>query len=134
MDSEYQRQFNLIIDNWNDFYIDILIEQQPLFSHIAEKITKVLMKLYEKKHLIIDYELLLLTKPFNDAVYEKHGLDVLLEGLRYITGIDRSGNDETYKQLIVFKIKEQSIIKKGCMKEKNRMKIWNEIQQESVRE
>ncbi len=127
MDSEYQRQFNNIIDNWNDFYIDIVIEQQPLFSHIAENIYKVINKLYEKNHFIIDYELLKLTKPFNDAVYAKYGLDFLLEGLRNITGIDRSDNDEAYKQLIVFKIKEQGVIKKGSMKEKNRLKIMNEI-------
>jgi hypothetical protein len=120
-DIESQKQLDYIVENWNDFYIDIIIEQQPKYRHIIEKINQVIDKLCEKKHYIIDYELLKLTKPFNDAVYEKYGLDYLLQGIRYMTGIDRSGNSENYINLIKFKIKEDKIIKKGCMKELNRM-------------
>ena len=124
---ETQRQFDYIVDNWTDFYIDIIIEQQPKFQHISEKIDKVIQKLTDKKQYICETDLLKLTKIFNDAVYEKYGLDYLLEGIRMMTGVDRSGNGEEYVKLFVFNIKEMKNIKKGCMKPKNIKKIYEDL-------
>ena len=117
-------QFDIIVNNWvNHLYLKKLIEQQPKYYHIAEKLDLIIERLYKQNKYIIDYELLKLTKPFNDTVYEKYGLDGLLEGIRSITGIDIVGNDKKYIKLIKFNLKKDKIIIKGSLKERNRIKI-----------
>ena len=117
-----EEQFEYIINNWTDFYIDAIIEQQSHFKHIAENINNLIDKLYNKKSYILESQLLKLTKVFNEAIYQRYGLDYLLEGIRMMTGIDRSGNSEEYIKLFIFDVKE-GVVPKGILKEVNRKSV-----------
>ena len=97
-----EEQFEFVINNWTDFYIDAIIEQQSHFKHIAENINNKIAKLFNRKSYILESHLLKLTKVFNDAIYQRYGLDYLLEGIRMMTGIDRYGNSNEYIKLFIF--------------------------------
>ena len=105
---------DFIIDHWTDTYIEILIYQQEEFRYIAENIISLKERCNRQNKCVYDDKILSLTKVFNDKIYEKYGFDYLLEGIH---------------NLIAFAcdpchiIKESKMIKRGCMKEKNRMKI-----------
>ena len=124
-----EEQFEFIINNWTDLYIGILIYQQSHFRHIAENINNKIDKLVNRKSYILESHLLKLTKVFNDAIYQRYGLDYLLEGIRMMTGIDIYGNSEEYKKLIIFDVKD-GVVPKGILKEVNRKSVMKEISNE----
>jgi hypothetical protein len=109
---------DFIIDNWTDIYIEILIYQNEQFRYIAENISKLKEKCNKKNIPVFDDKILSLTKIFNDLVFEKYGFDYLLEGIH---------------NLIAFNCQPSYVlkdtIKKGCLKEKNRMKILKILQE-----
>jgi len=105
---------NFIIDNWTDPYIEVLIYQQEEFRYIADNILSLKERCNKQNKCVYDDKILSLTKPFNDMIYEKYGFDYLMEGIHNLI----SFNCEA-----CYIIKESKMIKRGCMKEKNRMKI-----------
>ena len=109
---------DFIIDNWTDTYIEIIIYQQEEFRYIAENILSLKERCNKQKKCVYDDKILSLTKQFNDIIYEKYGFDYLIEGIHNLMAF----NCEAF-----YVIKESKMIKKGCMKEKNRIKILNEL-------
>ena len=113
-----QSEINIIVENWaNDQYIDILIYQQPSFNKMMESIYNLVEKLESKDKYIVDCDLLKLTKPLNNILYEKYGLDGILIGLKNLT---KSKN-------YVETIKTNKCIAKGVFKEKYRTQILKSL-------
>jgi hypothetical protein len=98
----------IIINSWEDTFLDYIIYQQPEYQHLMENIYK---KLDKSKHIVLN-DLLYFTKPFNNIIYEKYGFDILLEGLKSIVKYNFNG-----------KIHISNTIKKGYFNERNRKKI-----------
>jgi len=111
---------NYIIDNWTDTYIEILIYQNEKFRYIGENISKLKEKCNKKNIPVYDYEILSLTKIFNDKVFEKYGFEYFLEGIHNLI---------MFQCTPCYLLKTNKIIKKKYFTEKNRLlilKILNE--------
>ena len=107
---------DFIIDNWTDTYIEIIIYQQEEFRYIAENILSLKERCNKQKKCVYDDKILSLTKQFNDKIYEKYGFDYLIEGIHNLIAFNCEAS---------YVIKESKMIKRGYMKEMNRMKILN---------
>ena len=105
---------DFIIDNWTDIHIEIIIYQNEQFRYVAENISKLKEKCNQKNIPVFDDKILSLTKIFNDRVFEKYGFEYLLEGIHNLIAF----NCEP-----CYVLKDMKTLKKGCLKEKNRMKI-----------
>jgi hypothetical protein len=106
------REMEIIVNCWEDSFLDYLIYQQPEYRHVMENIYK---KLDKSKHIVLN-DLLYFTKPFNNIIYEKYGFHILLEGLKNIIRCNFNGQ-----------IHISNTIKKGYLNEKNRKKIISEL-------
>jgi len=105
---------DFIIDNWTDIYIEILIYQNEDFRYIIENISKIKEKCNKKNIPVFDDKILSLTKIFNDRVFEKYGFEYLLEGIHNLISFECTP---------CYVLKDMKTIKRGCFKEKNRIKI-----------
>ena len=104
-----------VIDNWTDMYIEILLFQQEEFRHIAEKISDFKERCNKKDKPVYDDKILYFTKVFNDRIYEKYGMEYLMEGIHNLIQFE-------CRPMHVF---DYMHLKKGIFKEKNRIKILN---------
>ena len=107
-----------IVDNWTDIHIETLIYQNEQFRYIAENISKLKEKCNQKNIPVFDDKILALTKIFNDRVFETHGFEYLLEGIHNLIAF----NCEP-----CYVLKNTKSLKRGCFKEKNRIKIFKLI-------
>ena len=108
-----------IIDNWTDAYIEILIYQHEEFRYVVENISKLKEKCNKKNIPVYDDKILILTKVFNDAIFEKYGFQYLMEGIHNLLAFEC-----TSKNILI----ESKIIKKNCFKAKNRLLILKELE------
>ena len=108
---------DFVIDNWTDMYIEIILYQQEEFRHIAEKISYLKEQCEKKDKPVYDDKVLYLTKVFNDRIYEKYGMEYLMEGIHNLIQFNC-----TPKHIFDYRF-----LKKGYFKEKNRIKILNGV-------
>jgi len=111
---------DFIIDNWTDLYIEILIYQNEEFRYVIDNISKLKESCNKKNIPVYDDKILIFTKVFNDKVFEKYGLDYLLEGIHNLIA---------FACTPCYILKISKTIKKGCFKEKNRMLIFKQLSQ-----
>lgn len=84
-----------IINNWEDTYISILLYN----SNIGRNIETLIVTKNKKKQTIIDTSLLAITKPINDAIIQKYGIDALFKGIDEIVEyIGAEKYHKNYKQ------------------------------------
>ena len=97
-------------------YIEIILFQQDEFRHIAEKISDLKERWNKKDKPVYDDKILYFTKVFNDRIYEKYGMEYLMEGIHNLIQFEC-----TPKHIF-----DYTHLKKGYFKEKNRIKILTE--------
>ena len=107
---------DFVIDNWTDMYIEILLFQQEEFRHIAEKISDFKERCNKKDKPVYDDKILYFTKVFNDRIYEKYGMEYLMEGIHNLIRFECTPK-HTFDYMH---------LKKGYFKEKNRIEILTE--------
>ena len=105
---------DFIIDNWIDPYIEIILFQSLEYRYIAENIYAIKQKCNKKEIPVFDDMLLSLTKPFNDKIFEKYGLDYLLEGIHNLIKFECTPS---------YVLKKECLVKKQWFNTKNRLKI-----------
>jgi len=111
MENKNMSSEEFIITNWTDLYLEILLYQQG-FENVGEALERIIDTALTKGKVVLSC-LLSTTKIFNDEIIERFGPEYLFEGLKNCAGYYQP---HFSKERIVY----GSVIKKGCMKEKNR--------------
>jgi hypothetical protein len=116
---------DILINAWGDLdpYLGIILSQQN--PKLYQELTNWLDKNKDKTS-VIDTFILFLFKDYTDEIYEKYGGDILFEGLNII--MEYLQNDIPFRYYSsYFNDKDQQLsIKKGFMKERNRIKLIKE--------
>jgi hypothetical protein len=111
---------DLIIDEWDSPYLGYVIDQND--DNLANSLSKTINNLNDKNKVVQDTLLLSLTKKLNDKIIEKYGPKGLMDGLKTIA--QHYGVND---YLDTFFEGRDLALKKGVMKEANRVKMFKEF-------